>query len=457
MINDTIAAISTGLTNSGISIIRVSGPEALSCVDKIYKGKCSLTEVESHTISYGHIVYEDKNVDEVLVSVFHAPNTFTREDVVEINCHGGVYVTKKILEIVLSTGVRMAEPGEFTKRAFLNGRIDLSQAESVMDIISSNNEYALKASVNQLEGSVKREIISLREKIIYEIAYIESALDDPEHYDLTGYNDRLGNVLSKLSERINKLIEDSDNGILLKNGINTVIVGKPNVGKSSLLNLLAKKEKSIVTDIPGTTRDIIEEQINLNGIILNIIDTAGIRDASDVVEKIGVDRSFQAIEDADLIIYVVDSSINLDDNDDKIIDKINNSNKKCICLLNKSDLDNVITEDEINSKINLLPISVSAKEGIGIDELTNEVKRLFFDGEINQNDEAIITSLRHKELLSKCDESLKLVENSLNKNLPEDFYSIDLMDAYKYLGLIIGEEVEDDLVEEIFSKFCMGK
>ncbi len=457
MINDTIAAISTGLTNSGISIIRVSGPEALSCVDKIYKGKCSLTEVESHTISYGHIVYEDKNVDEVLVSVFHAPNTFTREDVVEINCHGGVYVTKKILEIVLSTGVRMAEPGEFTKRAFLNGRIDLSQAESVMDIISSNNEYALKASVNQLEGSVKREIISLREKIIYEIAYIESALDDPEHYDLTGYNDRLGNVLSKLSERINKLIEDSDNGILLKNGINTVIVGKPNVGKSSLLNLLAKKEKSIVTDIPGTTRDIIEEQINLNGIILNIIDTAGIRDASDVVEKIGVDRSFQAIEDADLIIYVVDSSINLDDNDDKIIDKINNSNKKCICLLNKSDLDNVITEDEINSKINLLPISVSAKEGIGIDELTNEVKRLFFDGEINQNDEAIITSLRHKELLSKCHESLKLVENSLNKNLPEDFYSIDLMDAYKYLGLIIGEEVEDDLVEEIFSKFCMGK
>ena len=457
MINDTIAAISTGLTNSGISIIRVSGPEAFSCVDKIYKGKCSLTELESHTISYGHIVYEDKNVDEVLVSVFHAPNTFTREDVVEINCHGGVYVTKKILEIVLSTGVRMAEPGEFTKRAFLNGRIDLSQAESVMDIISSNNEYALKASVNQLEGSVKREIISLREKIIYEIAYIESALDDPEHYDLTGYNDRLGNVLSKLSKRINKLIEDSDNGILLKNGINTVIVGKPNVGKSSLLNLLAKKEKSIVTDIPGTTRDIIEEQINLNGIILNIIDTAGIRDASDVVEKIGVDRSFQAIEDADLIIYVVDSSINLDDNDDKIIDKINNSNKKCICLLNKSDLDNVITEDEINSKINLLPISVSAKEGIGIDELTNEVKRLFFDGEINQNDEAIITSLRHKELLSKCDESLKLVENSLNKNLPEDFYSIDLMDAYKYLGLIIGEEVEDDLVEEIFSKFCMGK
>ena len=457
MINDTIAAISTGLTNSGISIIRVSGPEALSCVDKIYKGKCSLTEVESHTINYGHIVYEDKNVDEVLVSVFHAPNTFTREDVVEINCHGGVYVTKKILEIVLSTGVRMAEPGEFTKRAFLNGRIDLSQAESVMDIISSNNEYALKASVNQLEGSVKREIISLREKIIFEIAYIESALDDPEHYNLTGYNDRLGNVLSKLSERINKLIEDSDNGILLKNGINTVIVGKPNVGKSSLLNLLAKKEKSIVTDIPGTTRDIIEEQINLNGIILNIIDTAGIRDASDVVEKIGVDRSFQAIEDADLIIYVVDSSINLDDNDDKIIDKINNSNKKCICLLNKSDLDNVITEDEINSKINLLPISVSAKEGIGIDDFTNEVKRLFFDGEINQNDEAIITSLRHKELLSKCNDSLKFVENSLNNNLPEDFYSIDLMDAYKYLGLIIGEEVEDDLVEEIFSKFCMGK
>ena len=454
---DTIAAISTGLTNSGISIIRVSGDRAITEVDKIYKGKRCLADVDSNTISYGHIVYEEKVIDEVLVSVFRAPSTFTREDIVEINCHGGVFVTKKILEIVVGMGVRLAEPGEFTKRAFLNGRIDLSQAESVMDIISSDNEYALNVSVSQLNGSVRDEIISLREQIIYEIAYIESALDDPEHYDLSGYNDRLKGIVSKLQGRIESLIHDSNNGIILKNGINTVIVGKPNVGKSSLLNLLAKKEKSIVTDIPGTTRDIIEEQIVLDGIVLNIIDTAGIRDSDNVVEQIGVDRSLNAIKDAQLIIFVVDSSINLDDNDNRIIELINENNKKCICLFNKSDLDPAVDINIIKSQLNLFPISISAKERVGIDDLSNEVKRLFFDGEISDNNEALITSLRHKDLLCKCNESLKLVEKSLRDDMPEDFYSIDLMDAYKYLGLIIGEEIEDDLVEEIFSKFCMGK
>lgn len=453
--NDTIAAISTALSNSGISIIRVSGDDAISTIDKLYNGKRKLSEVDSHTINYGHIVYDDEIIDEVFVSVFKAPSTFTREDVVEINCHGGVLVTRKILEIILRSGIRHAEPGEFTKRAFLNGRIDLSQAESVMDIIQSNNEFALNASVNQLNGNLSKEIVLLREKIIYEIAFIESALDDPEHISLDGYNEKLTNVVKEVRSSVDKLIRSSNNGILLKDGINTVIVGKPNAGKSSLLNTLARKEKAIVTDIPGTTRDIIEEQININGIILNIIDTAGIRDTDNIVEKIGVDKSLSAINEADFIIYVVDSSIALDENDFKIIDKI--KDRKCVCLLNKSDLENVVSEEELYSHIDSKVISISAKEGKGIDDLEDEIKRLFFNGEIADNNEVVITNIRHKDLLCKCDESLKLVENSLSNNMPEDFYSIDLMDAYKSLGLIIGQEIEDDLVEEIFSKFCMGK
>lgn len=453
--SDTIAAISTALSNSGISIIRVSGDDAISTIDKLYKGKRKLSEVDSHTINYGHIVYDDEIIDEVFVSVFKAPSTFTREDVVEINCHGGVLVTRKILEIILRSGIRHAEPGEFTKRAFLNGRIDLSQAESVMDIIKSNNEFALNASVNQLNGNLSKEIVLLREKIIYEIAFIESALDDPEHISLDGYNEKLTNVVKEVRSSVDKLIRSSNNGILLKDGINTVIVGKPNAGKSSLLNTLARKEKAIVTDIPGTTRDIIEEQININGIILNIIDTAGIRDTDNIVEKIGVDKSLSAINEADFIIYVVDSSIALDENDFNIIDKI--KDRKCVCLLNKSDLENVVSEEELYSHIDSKVISISAKEGKGIDDLEDEIKRLFFNGEIADNNEVVITNIRHKDLLCKCDESLKLVENSLSNNMPEDFYSIDLMDAYKSLGLIIGQEIEDDLVEEIFSKFCMGK
>lgn len=453
--NDTIAAISTALSNSGISIIRVSGDNAISLIDNIYKGKKKLADVDSHTINYGHIIYNEEIIDEVFISVFKAPSTFTREDVVEINCHGGILITRKILEIVLELGIRLAEPGEFTKRAFLNGRIDLSQAESVMDIIQSNSEYALKASVNQLNGSVSKEIVLMREKIIYEIAYIESALDDPEHISLDGYTDRLSEVVSEVENKVDELIASSNNGILLKEGINTVIVGKPNAGKSSLLNILANKEKAIVTDIPGTTRDIIEERIVINDIILNIIDTAGIRDTDNVVEKIGVDKTFQEIDNADFIIYVVDSSIPLDDNDSRIIDKI--QNKKCVCLFNKSDLETVVNEEDISNKIDGKIISFSAKDSVGLDELEEEIKNLFFDGKISSNDETIITNVRHKDLLCKCRESLSLVEQSINNDMPEDFYSIDLMDAYKSLGAIIGESVEDDLVNEIFSKFCMGK
>ncbi len=453
--NDTIAAISTALSNSGISIIRVSGDNAISLIDNIYKGKKKLADVDSHSINYGHIIYNEEIIDEVFVSVFKAPSTFTREDVVEINCHGGILITRKILEIVLELGIRLADPGEFTKRAFLNGRIDLSQAESVMDIIQSNSEYALKASINQLNGSVSKEIVLMREKIIYEIAYIESSLDDPEHISLDGYTDRLSEVVSEVKNKVDELIASSNNGILLKEGINTVIVGKPNAGKSSLLNILANKEKAIVTDIPGTTRDIIEERIVINDIILNIIDTAGIRDTDNVVERIGVDKTFQKIDNADFIIYVVDSSIPLDNNDSRIIDKI--QNKKCVCLFNKSDLETVVKEEDISNKIDGKIISFSAKDSVGLDELEEEIKNLFFDGKISSNDETIITNVRHKDLLCKCRESLSLVEQSINNDMPEDFYSIDLMDAYKSLGAIIGESVEDDLVNEIFSKFCLGK
>lgn len=454
-INDTIAAISTGLTNSGISIIRVSGDNAVSIVDRLYKGKRSLREVKSHTINYGNIVYNEDLIDEVLISVFHSPNSFTGEDVVEINCHGGIYVTKKILDILIDCGLRLADPGEFTKRAFLNGRIDLSQAESVMDVINSDNEYALKASINNLRGGIFNKIELMREKILYEASYIESALDDPDNYNLDNYNDRLFSVINSIIDDINKLINDSERGILIKSGICTAIVGKPNVGKSSLLNMLCQTDRSIVTHIPGTTRDIIEEKVNINGIILNIIDTAGIRDSEDVVEKIGIKRSLDAIDNSDLIIYVVDSSVPLDDNDMLIIDKINN--RKCICLLNKSDLTSVINKDEIISLINSEIIEISAKEGKGIENIEATIKDMFFNGKLDNNNDCLITSIRHKELLMKALESLKLVINSINDGMTEDLYTIDLMDAYRFLGLIIGKEIEDDLVEEIFSKFCMGK
>ena len=326
MKTDTIAAIATAMTNSGIGIIRISGEDAFTVIDRIYQsknGKKKLSEEKSHTVHYGYIVddtKENKIIDEVMVLIMRAPNTYTREDTVEIDCHGGVLVMQKILDTVVCHGARPAEPGEFTKRAFLNGRIDLTQAESVMDVISSKNEFALKSSISQLQGSLQKEIKELREKIIYEIAFIESALDDPEHINIDGYGQKLKTVAEECKERIEHLLDTADNGKILKEGIDTVIVGKPNAGKSSLMNVLLKKERAIVTDIAGTTRDVLEEQMNLNGITLNIIDTAGIRDTEDVVEKIGVDKAKDYLVNADLIIYVVDSSTPLDENDEKIME-----------------------------------------------------------------------------------------------------------------------------------------
>lgn len=467
MKTDTITAIATALSDSGIGIIRISGEEAIRIGDSIYRtksGKRKLNKVESHTIHYGFIV--DKNediVDEVMVSVMKAPNTYTREDTVEINCHGGVLMMKKILETVLAQGARMAEPGEFTKRAFLNGRIDLSKAEAVMDLIHSQNEFALSSSVKQLRGNLSDAVKKMREEIIYEIAFIESALDDPEHISLDGYNERLSIKLKDLIQRLEKLIATADNGKLMKEGIATVIVGKPNVGKSSFMNLLLGEDRAIVTDIAGTTRDVLREDIKLHGISFHMIDTAGIRNTEDTVEKIGVEKAKEYAKDADLIIYMVDSSVELDDNDKEIISLL--GDKNTIILLNKSDLNNVVDEDMLHKVIEeILPvhrqitmIRTSAKEDIGMDVFEETVKDMFFSGELQNNHEIVITNMRHKAALQDACDSLYMVKRSVEDEMPEDFYSIDLMSAYASLGTIIGEEVGEDLVKEIFSKFCMGK
>lgn len=461
MKTDTIAAIATAMTNSGIGIIRISGEDAFTVIDRIYQsknGKKKLSEEKSHTVHYGYIVddtKENKIIDEVMVLIMRAPNTYTREDTVEIDCHGGVLVMQKILDTVVCHGARPAEPGEFTKRAFLNGRIDLTQAESVMDVISSKNEFALKSSISQLQGSLQKEIKELREKIIYEIAFIESALDDPEHINIDGYGQKLKTVAEECKERIEHLLDTADNGKILKEGIDTVIVGKPNAGKSSLMNVLLKKERAIVTDIAGTTRDVLEEQMNLNGITLNIIDTAGIRDTEDIVEKIGVDKAKDYLVNAGLIIYVVDSSTPLDENDEKIMEMI--KDRTALVLLNKSDLDTVTTEEMIASHLDQKIIKVSMKENQGVDELENAIKELFFHGKVELNDEVYITNARHKAALSNAKDSLNMVLDSIAMEMPEDFYSIDLMNTYEELGNILGESLGEDLVNEIFSKFCTGK
>jgi len=460
MKTDTIAAIATGMTHSGIGIIRISGNEAVLVADKIFKAaskNIKLENVKSHTIHYGFICDRETVLDEVMVSVMKAPRSFTTEDTVEINCHGGILMMNRILELVIKNGARLAEPGEFTKRAFLNGRIDLSKAEAVMDVISSKNELALKSSVSQLRGSVYDKIKQLREKIIYEIAFIESALDDPEHISLEGYQEELMVKTDSLLQNIKQMIVSADNGKIIKEGINTVIVGKPNAGKSSLLNILAGEEKAIVTDVAGTTRDILEENIKLHGIGLNIIDTAGIRSTEDVVEKIGVEKAKKYALQADLIIYVVDSSVDFDESDSEILELI--QDKKCIVLLNKTDLEPKVSEKDLQQKIkdDSVIIKTSTKENIGMKEFENTIKEMFFAGNISSNDEVMITNMRHKEALIDSYESLKQVKQSLIDEMPEDFYSIDLMSAYASLGAIIGEEVGEDLVNEIFSKFCMGK
>ncbi len=487
----TIAAISTAVSSAGIGIVRMSGPEAFFIADRIYrsKGDKKLSEQRSHTIHYGYIMDQEVTVDEVLVMLMRGPHSYTGEDTVEINCHGGVYVVKRILEILIENGARPAEPGEFTKRAFLNGRLDLSQAEAVGDLIAAQNQYALQSSVSQLKGSIKNEINDIRNKIIYHTAFIETALDDPEHISVDGYGEELRGVVEKMSARIGRLLESFNNGRLMKEGIRTVILGRPNAGKSSLMNILLGEDRAIVTDIAGTTRDVLEEHLNLSGISLNIMDTAGIRETKDIVERIGVDRAKEQAQQADLILYVIDSSKDLDENDREIFRLI--QGKKAIILLNKSDLSMKVTKEIVRkayvslnvvSDINLsknegniansnksdnnengknafiLPIiEVSARSLRGIDELEDNLKKMFFAGNLSFNNEIYITNVRHKNELSGALEALERVKESIDAGMPEDFYSIDLMDAYEKLGNITGETMGEDLVNEIFSKFCMGK
>ena len=499
---DTIAAISTGMSASGIGIVRISGGKAFKVIDRIYHGKDQLSEAESHTIHYGFIKDGAEMIDQVLVSVMRSPRTFTGEDTVEINCHGGIFVVKKVLEIVLKSGARLAEPGEFTKRAFLNGRMDLSQAEAVIDVINSQNEYALKSSVGQLRGSIKNAVNKIREKIIYHTAFIESALDDPEHISIEGYGEKLDLVLTEVMQELDQLIRSYDSGRIIKEGIQTVILGKPNVGKSSLLNVLSGRERAIVTDIEGTTRDILEEQVRIHGLNLNVIDTAGIRDTSDRIEKIGVDKAKEYADQADLIVYVADASRELDENDIHIAELI--YGKRCVILLNKSDLSTVINKDDVKNflrdiffnvekrvnqeqdlqeddfenvkngkntvdkyvdkedyiyhaveQIPLIDISVKMEQGI--QEFGTVLQKMFLEGAVSSNEEIHITNLRQKEALTSAYASLKRVQESIRDQMPEDFYSIDLMDAYESLGSITGEMIGEDLVNEIFSKFCMGK
>ena len=456
---DTIAAIATAMSNSGIGIVRISGSEAFAVADRVFreagKPEAGLKDAQSHTIHYGHIYDGDELVDEVLLMVMRGPRSYTAEDTVEINCHGGVLVLKRVLDAVFRNGARPAEPGEFTKRAFLNGRIDLSQAEAVMGVIDAKNKLALKSSVSQLKGSVSEKVKALREKILYEIAFIESALDDPEHISLDGYGEKLEGVLEPMIGEVEKLLHSADSGRVISEGVKTVILGKPNAGKSSLMNVLTGEERAIVTDIAGTTRDTLEEHVYLKGISLNIVDTAGIRETEDVVEKIGVSRAKSAADVADLIIYVVDGSSKLDENDEKIIDWIRG--RRAIVLLNKSDLEMQVSEEELKERTGHTVIAVSAKENSGIDRLEQEIEDMFINGEIDFNDEVMITNARHKNALAGTLESLEMVRRSVEAGMPEDFYSIDLMNAYEKLGTIIGESLEDDLVNEIFSKFCMGK
>lgn len=457
MQTETIAAISTAMGNSGISIIRISGEDALLIADRVFVSKSGLqlSKADSHTIHYGTIQENDKIIDECMAVVMKAPKTYTIEDTVEIDCHGGMLVTKKVLEAVIRAGARPAEPGEFTKRAFLNGRIDLSRAEAVMDVINAQNEYALKSSVSQLKGAVSKKITQLRQEILYQIAYIEAVLDDPEHLSFDHYDEELLEKLENLIHQVDEILKSFENGRMLKEGIKTVILGKPNAGKSSLLNALVGQERAIVTEIAGTTRDVLEETISMGGITLIIMDTAGIRKTTDQVEQIGIQRAKDSAKEADLILYVADSSKPLDESDWEIFSLL--KEKKSIVLLNKMDLDNKISVSDIQKHCDSPIFEISAKHQIGMETLENQLKEMFFHGELEFNDQIYITNVRQKTAIEQAKKALELVLESINAQMPEDFYTIDLMNAYGELGKVIGESLEEDLVNEIFANFCMGK
>lgn len=478
MQNDTIAGIASGM-GGGIGIIRVSGEKCLEIVGKIYRNKKFAEKYikntsedkfkrddiewdykyfekkETHTIHYGYIVDDNNIVDEVLIMLMKGPNSYTKEDVIEIDCHGGPFVVQKILQTVIKNGARLSEPGEFTKRAFLNGRIDLSQAEAVMKIISSKSDFALGSAMKQLEGGVSKYIEEIRQELLHNLGYIEAALDDPEHYDLDGFSDDLEKIISDEIRKLENIIDKFNDGRMKSEGINTVIVGKPNAGKSSLMNLLLDEERAIVTDIAGTTRDVLEEKVKIGDIILNLADTAGIHDTEDIVESMGVSKAVDYVDNADFIIYVVDSSVDLDEADNRIINIL--QGRKGVILLNKTDLKIKITREKIKEKLDWDCIEFSNETGHGLDKLSDYITNSFLDGNIKYNDQVYLTSMRHKEAVENAVTSLKNVIVTINDGMPEDFYTIDMMEAYKKLGLINGETASEDLINKIFKDFCMGK
>ena len=450
--NDTIAAISTALGVGAISIVRLSGPDAIEIVNNCFTGK-NLEKAPSHTIHYGHIKDNDEVIDEVLISVMKSPKTYTTEDVVEINCHGGIISTKRILETMLTHGARLAEPGEFTKRAFLNGRIDLVKSEAVMDIIDSKSEEANKLALSQLSGSTSNMIHNFREKLKQLLASIEVNIDYPEYYDIEVVTkDQIKNELKEMKKELEKVIKESKNSTLIKEGIKTVIIGRPNVGKSSILNKLLEQEKAIVTDIAGTTRDIVEGDIYLDGILLNIIDTAGIRDTEDVVEKIGVEKSLSMIDDADLVIVVLNNNEELTEEDQEILEKT--KNKERIIVINKNDLPRKINiKDQELENI----VETNANTVEGIKELKEKIVELFELETIKSKDYTYLTNARQISLAKQAYQSLKEAEESLKDNLPIDMIEIDLKDAFDLLGEIIGETYSEEILDHLFANFCVGK
>ncbi len=458
---DTIAAIATAMTPSGIGIVRISGENALAVADRVCRtasGKM-LAEAESHTLHYGHVFDGENVIDEVMIAIMRAPRSYTREDVVEIDCHGGITVMHRVLETVLQHGARLAEPGEFTKRAFLNGRMDLSEAEAVIDLINAKTDMARETSLKQLRGSIRHKTEELRAAILYETAYMEAAMDDPEHYDLEGYGAELEAKTEALLEEAQRILDNSKNGSFLTQGIKTTIIGTPNVGKSSLLNLLAGKEKAIVTEIAGTTRDTIEETIVLKDLTLIVTDTAGLRKTEDRVEKIGVERSLESMREADLVLFVIDGTRALLAEEAEILDRLRDpvEQKPFLVLCNKADLPLKELEVDLKKQFGGHLLFISAKTGQGVEQLSDRIREMFFAGRISMNEEICITNARQREAMQEAVKSLTLVKEGIANGMPEDLLSVDMMDAYRALGKILGETVEEDLIDEIFDKFCMGK
>ena len=451
-VEDTIVGISTKLGTSAISIIRLSGPKAIEYVNSCFKGK-NLEEVPSHTIHYGYIMKDGNVLDEVLVTVMRAPKSFTTEDVVEVNCHGGIYVTLKIYELLQNLGARVAEPGEFTKRAFLNGRIDLTQAESVMDVINSKNDQQRKVSISGLKGNLKQYIEDLRHNLQFLLANIEVNIDYPEYHDIEEITEeKLLETVKEYIPKMKNIIHLSQENLNLKNGIKTVIIGRPNVGKSSLLNALLQEDKAIVTSIEGTTRDIVEGEINIAGIDLNLIDTAGIRDTEDEIEKIGVEKSIELIDQAELVIAVFDSSQSLTDNDKEILDRL--KNKDVIIVLNKNDLESVLKKSDFNFR-NVVSCNTTTIEGLN--ELKDKIKSMYYNAELDEENTLLFSNVRQISLAKEVLQSLESAKHGLDVALPIDLVSIDLQNAYEVLGQITGESYDDELLDTLFANFCVGK